>query len=296
MFEAFKRGLSTTRDRCLSLLKFFGPHLDEVALGEIRSGLYAADFGPEVVEEIVGVVREMKDRDRGMERASNVIREILKNAVGHFPPDENPQTVVLVGINGGGKTTTAAKLAASLQKRGRRVILGSCDTFRAAANEQLRSWAERLQLDFVGSQARSDAASVAYDTCSAAIHRRCDAVILDTAGRLHTNINLMEEVKKLMRVVEKFTPPFRLHRWIVVDGSLGSNSLEQAKSFHEAVALTGIVVTKLDGTGRGGALVSIHQQLKIPIYFVGFGEGAEDLRPFSTDDYVEALFYPPKSQ
>ena len=199
------------------------------------------------------------------------------------------QVILLLGINGAGKTTTAAKLAHFFEKNNRHTLLGSCDTFRAAADQQLKTWAERLNLDCIGSQQRADAASVAYDVCQAGLHRGYQRVILDTAGRLHTKTSLTEELKKMVRVLHKCHPSFPQHRWLVIDGSLGTNSLQQAKLFHEAVGLTGLIVTKLDGTSKGGALVGIYQTMHIPIYFVGLGEKAEDLQPFSITSYVEAL-------
>ena len=195
------------------------------------------------------------------------------------PPDTQAvdlQVILLLGINGAGKTTTAAKLAHFFEKNNRHTLLGSCDTFRAAADQQLKTWAERLNLDCIGSQQRADAASVAYDVCQAGLHRGYQRVILDTAGRLHTKTSLTEELKKMVRVLRKCR-------------SLGTNSLQQAKLFHEAVGLTGLIVTKLDGTSKGGALVGIYQTLHVPIYFVGLGEKAEDLQPFSVASYVEAL-------
>lgn len=201
----------------------------------------------------------------------------------------NLQVILLLGINGAGKTTTAAKLAHFFEKNNRHTLLGSCDTFRAAADQQLKTWAERLNLDCIGSQQRADAASVAYDVCQAGLHRGYQRVILDTAGRLHTKTSLTEELKKMVRVLHKCHPSFPQHRWLVIDGSLGTNSLQQAKLFHEAVGLTGLIVTKLDGTSKGGALVGIYQTLHVPIYFVGLGEKAEDLQPFSVKSYVEAL-------
>lgn len=208
------------------------------------------------------------------------------------PPDTQAidlQVILLLGINGAGKTTTAAKLAHFFEKNNRHTLLGSCDTFRAAADQQLKTWAERLNLDCIGSQQRADAASVAYDVCQAGLHRGYQRVILDTAGRLHTKTSLTEELKKMVRVLHKCHPSFPQHRWLVIDGSLGTNSLQQAKLFHEAVGLTGLIVTKLDGTSKGGALVGIYQTLHVPIYFVGLGEKAEDLQPFSITSYVEAL-------
>jgi fused signal recognition particle receptor len=196
----------------------------------------------------------------------------------------------MIGVNGSGKTTTSAKLAWKLKEDGKTVTLAACDTFRAAAVEQLKAWATRLDLEIVASHTGSDSAAVAFDAWQAARSRNRDYLIVDTAGRLHTKSNLMEELAKIRRVLQKQDTAAPQHRWLVVDGSLGSNSIEQAKAFHQSFGLTGLVVTKLDGTSRGGALVGIYRQLKLPIYFLGLGEQAEDLQPFSVENYVKAVF------
>jgi fused signal recognition particle receptor len=198
--------------------------------------------------------------------------------------------IALIGVNGSGKTTTAAKLAWRLKQAGGTVLLGACDTFRAAAVDQLRTWATRLDLEIVAGKPGGDSAAVAFDAVQAGKSRGRDWVILDTAGRLHTKDNLMAELAKLKRVVAKVDPAAPHHSWLVVDGSLGSNSAEQARVFHRSFGLTGIVVTKLDGTSRGGALVAIWRELRIPIFFVGLGERPEDLQEFSAKDYAAAVF------
>jgi fused signal recognition particle receptor len=198
--------------------------------------------------------------------------------------------IALIGVNGSGKTTTAAKLAHLFQEDGLKTIVGACDTFRAAANEQIKTWCERLGVDLVASQHGADAAAVAFDAYAAARSRGADILLLDTAGRLHNKANLMNELQKIRRVLQKHDDLAPHHAWLVVDGSLGSNSIEQARVFHEAFGLTGIIVTKLDGTSRGGALVGIYRELGLPIYFVGLGEQPEDLQPFSIHHYTHALF------
>lgn len=221
-----------------------------------------------------------------------MLTRILDGAAGVLPdvPARSPEVIALVGVNGAGKTTTAAKLAHRFAENGKSVILGACDTFRAAANEQISAWAETLKIDLVPGRHGADAAAVAFDTVRAAQARERDIAILDTAGRLHTKSHLIEELKKIARVVGKLDPQAPHHRWLVVDGTLGSNSIEQARIFHEAFCLTGLVVTKLDGTSRGGALVGIWRELRIPIYFVGLGEKPEDLQPFSVENYAAAVF------
>ena len=169
-------------------------------------------------------------------------------------------------------------------------MIGACDTFRAAANEQLFSWTERLDLDIVSSTHGADAAAVAFDAYNSAVKKSCNYLLLDTAGRLHTKSNLMEELAKMKRVLSKQNSNAPQQRWLVVDGSLGSNSIEQAKAFHEIFDINGLIITKLDGTSRGGALVGIYRELKLPIYFVGLGEREEDLKPFSVSEYVSAVF------
>jgi fused signal recognition particle receptor len=196
----------------------------------------------------------------------------------------------MIGVNGSGKTTTAAKLAWKLKEDGKTVTLAACDTFRAAAVEQLKSWATRLDLEIVAAHTGADSAAVAFDAWQAARARGRDYLIVDTAGRLHTKHNLMEELAKIRRVLQKHDPAAPHHRWLVVDGSLGTNSIEQAKVFHQKFGLTGLVVTKLDGTSRGGAIVGIWRELKLPIFFLGLGEEPEDLQPFSIESYAKAVF------
>jgi fused signal recognition particle receptor len=276
---------------------FTGARLDPAALGQLEETLFAADFGVETVEEILGEIEAAHKADKSLrgEGAARIGAEVLTRALegaeGRLEPGaRKPEVICLVGVNGSGKTTTAAKLGHLYQKEGYGVLLGACDTFRAAANEQIRSWAERLGVDLVSSQHGADAAATAFDSHEAAAARGRDLLILDTAGRLHTKGNLMKELEKLCRVLAKRDPSAPHHSWLVVDGSLGCNSVEQARVFNESFPLTGLVVTKLDGTSRGGALVPIYRELKLPIYFVGLGEQPDDLQPFSARDYAEAIF------
>jgi fused signal recognition particle receptor len=196
---------------------------------------------------------------------------------------------MLLGINGAGKTTTAAKLVARWKKNGQRCILGACDTFRAAASEQLNSWAQKTGAEIVSGTAGADPAAIAFDAIKAGVARSADCIILDTAGRLHTKTHLLEELRKIVRVTDKALTGAPHEKWLVVDGSLGANSLEQAKVFHEAVQLTGIIVTKLDGSAKGGALVAIVRELGIPVRFIGLGETTEDLEPFNKKAYARSV-------
>jgi fused signal recognition particle receptor len=306
LFKKFKDGFSKTVSAIASkTAAIFGQKpIDASSLETLEEALYTADFGVETTEEILTEIKAAYRNDktlRGQEAArigASVLKRVLAGAAGELdmspskaaPAEKKPVVIAMIGVNGSGKTTTSAKLAWRLKEEGRSVTLAACDTFRAAAVEQLKTWATRLELEIVASHTGADSAAVAFDAWQAANSRGRDFLIVDTAGRLHTKSNLMEELAKIRRVLQKNDPTAPQHRWLVVDGSLGSNSIEQAKVFHQSFGLTGLVVTKLDGTSRGGAIVGIYRQLKIPIYFLGLGEQAEDLQPFSVDNYVNAVF------
>jgi fused signal recognition particle receptor len=313
LFKKFKDGFAKTVSAIASkTAAIFGQKpIDASSLETLEEALYTADFGVETTEEILEEIKTAYKKDktlRGQDAAAigaAVLKRVLAGAEGNLEavagqapsPDGIPPTsgkmpivIVMIGVNGSGKTTTAAKLAWKLKEDGKTVTLAACDTFRAAAVEQLKTWADRLSLEIIASHTGADSASVAFDAWQAAKSRGRDYLIVDTAGRLHTKSNLMEELAKIRRVLQKNDPTSPQHRWLVVDGSIGSNSIEQAKVFHQSFGLTGLVVTKLDGTSRGGALVGIYRQLKLPIYFLGLGEQAEDLQPFSVDNYVKAVF------
>ncbi|MEY4940566.1 MAG: hypothetical protein RIQ93_2301 [Verrucomicrobiota bacterium] len=308
LFKKFKDGLAKTVSAITAKTKAIFGHkpIDASSLEALEEALYSADFGVETAEEILVEIKNAYKKDRelqGQQAAAigaAVLKRVLAGSEGVLPEKPvaadgagapaAPVVIALIGVNGSGKTTTSAKLAWRLKQEGRSVTLAACDTFRAAAVEQLKSWATRLDLEIVASPTGADSAAVAFDAWQAAKSRGRDYLIVDTAGRLHTKSNLMEELAKIRRVLQKHDPAAPQHRWLVVDGSLGSNSIEQAKVFHRSFGLTGLVVTKLDGTSRGGAIVGIYRQLKIPIYFLGLGEQAEDLQPFSVENYVNALF------
>jgi len=301
LFKKFKEGLAKTVTAIASRTHglFGGRKIDAASIGELEDALYTADFGVETTAEIVAEIREAYRRDKELqgrqaaEIGAAVLRRVLAGSAGTLErgvPRSNPRVIAIIGVNGSGKTTTCAKLGWRLKQEGLAVMLAAADTFRAAAVEQLRTWAQRLDLAIVAGHPGADAASVAFDAWRAAKARGCDVLIVDTAGRLHTKDNLMGELAKIRRVLQKNDPAAPQHRWLVVDGTLGANSIEQARVFHQSFGLTGLVVTKLDGTSRGGALVGIYRQLKIPIYFLGLGEQAEDLQPFNVDNYVNAVF------
>lgn len=299
LFKKFKDGLSKTVAAISEKTRgiFGGRSIDASSLETLEEALYTADFGVETTDEILNEIKAAckKDKDlRGQQAAAigaSVLKRVLAGSEAAITPaPAAPTVIVMIGVNGSGKTTTSAKLGWLLKQDGKSVLLAACDTFRAAAVEQLKSWAVRLDLPIVASHTGADAAAVAYDAWQAAKARGCDYLIVDTAGRLHTKSNLMDELAKIRRVLQKNDPAAPHHSWLVVDGSLGTNSIEQAKVFHKSFGLTGLVVTKLDGTSRGGAIVGIWRELRLPIYFLGLGEQPEDLQPFSAENYANAVF------
>jgi fused signal recognition particle receptor len=299
LFKKFKEGLKRQTPTFHQAFDnvFSGAKLDQDALDQLEEALYTADFGVETVEEIIDEIQAAYKADkaiRGEDAAkigATVLTRVLEGAEGTITVGQHkPEVIALIGINGSGKTTTTAKLGHLYQNDGYSLLIGACDTFRAAANEQIKHWADKLNIDIVSSHHGADSAAVAFDAYEAAKNRGRDIVILDTAGRLHTKSNLMKELEKLKRVMEKQDVDAPHHSWLVVDGSLGSNSIEQARVFNESFPLTGLIITKLDGTSRGGALVGIYRELKLPIYFVGLGEQPDDLQPFSAKNYANAIF------
>ena len=277
---------------------FKSKELDEDTVEALEALLYTADFGTQIVQEIIAEIRlkikksTAKEAFSASDIASGIIREKLIGSEKslQFPFIKKPKVITLLGVNGAGKTTTAAKLAYKLQNSGASVLLSACDTFRAAANEQIKSWAETLKIELISSHHGADSAAVAFDSLVAAKKRDHDLLIIDTAGRLHTKTNLMQELEKLDRVLKKQDPEIDIENWLVIDGSIGSNSIEQAKAFNATIPIHGLIITKLDGTSRGGSIIGIYQSLKIPIYFIGVGEQPEDLYPFNINQYTETLF------
>jgi fused signal recognition particle receptor len=266
--------------------------LDDETLEELEARLLQADLPVRLSHELIETLR-----DRGVARGADgrtVVADRLRAVIGDTPPfafgsADKPQVILLIGINGSGKTTTAAKLAARAKAAGLTAVLGAADTFRAAGSSQLKLWADRIGVEAVTGAMGADAAAVAYDTLDAAAARRADVVIIDTAGRMHTKTPLMDELEKTVRAVRKRMPSAPHETWIVLDASMGQNAISQARLFHQRVPLTGAVVSKLDGSAKGGFILSVRQELGIPIRFVGLGEGQDDLAPFEPAAFVDAL-------
>jgi len=299
LFRKFKDGLAKTVAAISEKTRglFGGRSIDASSLETLEEALYGADFGVQTTEEILEEIKKAYRKDKELQgrQAAEIGAAVLRSALAGSeatitPAPASPTVICLIGVNGSGKTTTTAKLGWMLKQDGKGVTLAACDTFRAAAVEQLKSWAQRLDLEIVAAHTGADAAAVAFDAWQAAKARGRDYLLVDTAGRLHTKQNLMDELSKIRRVLQKHDPSAPHHAWLVVDGSLGTNSIEQAKVFHKQFGLTGLVVTKLDGTSRGGAIVGIWRELKLPIYFIGLGEKPEDLQPFSIESYSKAVF------
>jgi fused signal recognition particle receptor len=297
-FERLKEGLTKTRKGFIEKVEsiFTGRKIDEETLEELEEILITSDIGTKATVEIMTVIQEKVNK--GEVRDADSVKELLKKEMiailGHSQPlvvyGNRPFVILAVGVNGVGKTTTIGKLASRFQSQGFSVLLAAGDTFRAAGIEQLEIWAKRAGTQLVKHQHDSDPAAVAFDAVVAAKNRGLDVVIVDTAGRLHTKINLMEELKKMRRTIEKVMPEAPHEILLVVDATTGQNALRQAEFFNEAVGITGIALTKLDGTAKGGIVLAIKKGLGIPIRLIGVGEGIEDLRDFDPKEFVEALF------
>ncbi|RMH54509.1 MAG: signal recognition particle-docking protein FtsY [Candidatus Hydrogenedentota bacterium] len=300
-----RRGLEKTRKKMSAVIDVaVGRGLfDDAAAEQIEEALIEADIGPEIALRLVEDVREWVRSAGGGVTAETVrekiemdIAEILRGSGSgrseEIPPNgnhssEQPRVTILVGVNGSGKTTTAAKLAAQAAARGSRVLLGAADTFRAAAIDQLRVWAERIGCEFVAQDQGADPAAVAFDAVQAGKSRGCDEVFIDTAGRLHTQTNLMAELEKVIRVLGKIKPPD--HCFLTLDATTGRNGLQQITTFSRSLPVDGLIVTKLDGSARAGVVVEAVERLKIPVRYVGVGETVEDLMPFDPEAFAREL-------
>lgn len=295
-FDKIKSGLAkTARSLGGGIRALLGRRVDREFLAELESRLIAADVGVDATEKIL---QRVKDAFENKEATADLLdfvkaelRSMLTQGEGSLRQSPNPPTIIMVaGVNGSGKTTSIAKLATRLRKEGKRVLLGAGDTFRAAAIEQLDRWAGRIGAEIVKGAPGSDPSSVAHDACAAALARKVDVAIIDTAGRLHTQANLMKELEKIHRVIGKVCPGAPHEVLLVLDATNGQNAILQALNFTRSIQCTGIILAKLDGTAKGGAVVAIRSKLDLPVKFIGVGEKEDDLEPFDADVFVEALF------
>ncbi len=300
-FARMRQGLSKTRDVLVEGVAelFIGKkEIDEDLLDELETQLLVSDVGVEATTEIIETLsrkvkyKELDDADALMSALQAELAGILEPADQPLviPKQDTPFVILVVGVNGVGKTTTIGKLARKLQSEGRKVMLAAGDTFRAAAVEQLQVWGERNEIPVIAQHTGADSASVIYDAFEAARARNVDVLIADTAGRLHNKDHLMEELKKVKRVLAKLDSAAPHEVLLVLDAGTGQNALSQARLFHEAVQLSGMALTKLDGTAKGGVIFALSRQMKLPIRFLGVGEQIDDLRPFSAKEFVKALF------
>jgi fused signal recognition particle receptor len=300
--EYLKERLGKTRDKISSSLNTvlsIGRKIDDELLDELEETLISDDLGVETTEKLITELREAY-RSRKISKSEDIIPFLKEHMKTYWPPEDRqlhtaesgPTVILVAGVNGTGKTTSIAKLAHIFHRNGKKVIVAACDTFRAAAVEQLTIWADRIGVQIVKHQAGSDPAAVAYDACEAAVARGADILVLDTAGRLHTKKDLMLQLTKIRDVVAKKIPGAPHEVLLVLDATTGQNAISQAQLFTEAINLTGIFLAKLDGTARGGIVIAIKEKLDIPVKFVGLGEKPEDIAEFDPADFVEALFEP----
>ena len=295
-FKRLRKRLSRTRQSLSSGFDraFAGKKkIDDDVLEELEELLITSDIGVQTTMELMERLSKAKVTDVG--EVKQILKDEIFSILGSQSPvvdkaQTKPHVVLVVGVNGVGKTTTIGKIAASARDCGKKVLIGAADTFRAAAIEQLAIWAERADAEFVRHRSNADPAAVAFDAVAAAEARGCDMVLIDTAGRLHTKVNLMEELKKIKRTVAKQLEGAPHEILLVLDATTGQNALSQAKLFDETLGLTGLALTKLDGTAKGGIVISICSSLKIPLQYIGVGEQIEDLRPFDAEQFIDALF------
>ena len=299
LFDKFRKGLRKTREQGITaqineVVENYEEITDEL-YDELEEILIMGDVGFPTAEKIIKSLREKVEND-GITNVKKV-RETLKDIVSgivwggsYLRLRTQPSVILVIGVNGVGKTTTIGKLALRLKDQGRKVILGAADTFRAAAIEQLQVWADRAEVDLIKSAEGSDPASVVFDTIQAGKARGADVIIIDTAGRLHNKKNLMDELNKIGRVIDRELPDASKEVLLVLDATTGQNAVNQAKDFKDAAGITGIVLTKLDGTARGGVVLAINNELDVPVKFVGVGEQIDDLQPFDADAFAAGLF------
>ena len=298
-FKRLVSGLTKTRNSIASSINsvFSGfSKIDEDFYEELEEILIMADMGVYTTEKVIDSLREkvkenkIKEPEECRQLLVNSIKEQMKVDEKAYDFENEKSVVLLIGVNGVGKTTTTGKLASRYKSEGKKVLMAAADTFRAAAIEQLTEWSNRSGVDIIAQKEGSDPAAVVYDAVNAAKARNTDILLCDTAGRLHNKKNLMEELKKISRIIEREYPDARREAFIVLDGTTGQNALSQAKQFSEVTDLTGIILTKLDGTAKGGIAIAIQSELNIPVKYIGVGEQIEDLQRFDSDAFVNALF------
>ncbi|MED9902834.1 MAG: signal recognition particle-docking protein FtsY [Lachnospiraceae bacterium] len=298
-FARLKSGLKKTRDNIVSGIDsvFNGfSAIDEDFYEELEEILIMGDIGVNATTQIVDRLKKQVKEQHIKEPAEckklliESIKEQMQVGEAAYDFEEKQSVIMVIGVNGVGKTTSVGKLAGKLKDKGRKVLIAAADTFRAAAGDQLKEWANRAGVDMIGGAEGSDPASVVYDAVSAAKARKADVLLIDTAGRLHNKKNLMEELKKMNRIIDREFPDAHRENLIVLDGTTGQNALAQAREFGEVAALTGIILTKMDGTAKGGIAVAIQSELSVPVKYIGVGETIEDLQKFNSEEFVNALF------
>ncbi len=301
LFERLRRGLSKTRSGLagkLDQLAFGRKEIDDALLDELEEILFTADLGVQTAQELIDLVQSAVARKEldNPEKLKGALKKHIRSFLDvsqverQPPPASEPLIILVIGVNGVGKTTTIGKAAQHFRKKGHKVMLVAADTFRAAAIEQLGIWGERVGADVIKQDTGADPSAVVYDAISAAQSRGADVVLIDTAGRLHTKVNLMDELEKIRRVAGKKLDGAPHETWLVLDATTGQNAVSQAEMFHKALGVTDIVLTKLDGTAKGGIVVGISHQLGLPVRFIGIGEKIDDLRPFDASEFVDAIF------
>ena len=297
-FDRLKQGLFKTKNAIVgkvdALFKKF-MKVDEDLFDELEELLISADIGVNTTEEILDELRDtVKDKKiKEPEQVKSELFDILRRMIGEHEPlnlSTKPSVILVIGVNGVGKTTSIGKISAELKRQGKKVVVAAADTFRAAAAEQLNVWTDRAGVDIIKQAAGADPASVVFDAISAVKSRGADVLIVDTAGRLHNKKNLMDELAKIDRVIARELPNAAKETLLVLDATTGQNAVYQAKEFKEASKITGLVLTKLDGTAKGGIIISIKKELGIPVKFIGVGEQIDDMKPFDAKEFAEALF------
>ena len=301
-FARLKKGLSKTKaniaDNMDQIFNTYGyEKVSEEFLEELEETMIMGDIGVQTTEELLDDLRQ-KVKDERIKYCPDCrqelilgIRNKMKQPAGAYDFEQGPAVILVIGVNGVGKTTSVGKLAANYKRMGKRVLIASADTFRAAANEQLTEWARRAGVDIIGAAEGSDPAAVVFDAVQAAKARRTDILLVDTAGRLHNKKNLMAELSKIDRIISREYPGCYRENWVVLDGTTGQNAIFQAREFASVTNLTGIIMTKMDGTAKGGIAIAVQAELGIPVKFIGVGEKIEDLQKFNPDQFVDAIFY-----